>query len=71
MESEKRFKILEKYKSLNKLTLVGALGIAYFVPALVVPALVTAGIDLAQIITIDKFNKKKPSEKVVFQAQAA
>ena len=59
MEREPRFKILEKYKNFNKLTLAGALVVGTFIPTLFVPALMAAGVDLAQILTIDKFNKKK------------
>ncbi|MBI4098188.1 MAG: hypothetical protein HY426_04080 [Candidatus Levybacteria bacterium] len=74
-EQETRIKPLEWYKNLNKVTLVGALGVAgvsAVVPALhplVVPSLLWAGSDAFQIVVIDKINKKKPQEHVVYQAK--
>lgn len=66
--TEVRSRGLEAYKNLNKLTLVGALGVAVFVPALAVPALGMAAVDVGQIYFIDKINKKKQGG-VVFQAK--
>lgn len=67
---EVRSQSLELYKNVNKVTLVGALGVAIFVPALIVPALALATIDLGQIIAINRINRKK-QEGTVFQAKPA
>lgn len=60
---EIRSQVLEGYKNLNKLTLVGALGFAavasFVAPSLVVPALGIAAFDATQIIVINKINKKE------------
>lgn len=72
-QEQKRSKILELYKNVNKLTMVGFLGLAavsaVVAPALVVPALGLAAIDGGQMIVIDRINKKKPSQKeqIVYQ----
>jgi len=77
-ESEqKRNRLLEWYKNVNKLTFAGFLGFAgvaaFVAPPLVVPALSLAAIDGGQIFIIDRINKKKqnPKEQVVFQASGA
>ena len=55
----------EWLKNLNKLTLVGFLGLAGVAAvtpglhALVIPALIAAGIDVSQIIITNKVNRKK------------
>ncbi len=64
---EARSQALEKYKNFNKLTFVGSLGVAgvsaFVAPPLVVPALGFAAIDGAQIIAINKINKKNSVQK--------
>ncbi len=72
-EGEVRSGLLEKYKKFNKLTLAGSLTVAFFVPALVIPALSLAAVDVGQIVIIDKLNKKKQNQKeqIVYQAGGA
>lgn len=76
-EEGKKSRVLELYKNVNKLTMIGFLGFAavaaIVAPALVIPALSLAAVDLGQIVIIDRFNKKKanPKEQVVFQASGA
>lgn len=64
---EVRSKTLETYKNFNKLTAVGALGVAgvsaFIAPPLVVPALGLAAIDGVQIAAINKINKKGTPQK--------
>lgn len=67
---EVRSRGLEVYKNFNKLTLASALGVAILVPSLVVPALTLAAIDLAQILAINRINRKK-QEGTIFQAKTA
>ena len=73
----KKSKVLELYKNINKLTMIGFLGFAavsaIVAPALVVSALSLAAVDAGQMIVIDKINKKKSGQKeqVVFQASRA
>lgn len=59
MTSPERGGIIEGYKKLNKITLTGALGVAFagafFAPAIVWPALTLAAIDGAQIVGINKY----------------
>lgn len=56
---------MEWLKKVNKITLVGALGVAAVAAvtpglhALVVPALIAAGIDVSQIIITNKVNRKR------------
>lgn len=68
----KKSRVLELYKNVNKLTMIGFLGFAA-VAALVVPALSLAAVDAGQMIVIDRINKKKPiqKEQVVYQASNA
>jgi hypothetical protein len=76
-QEQKRSKLLELYKNVNKLTMIGFLGFAavaaFVAPALVIPALGLAAVDFGQMKVIDRINKKKqnPKEQVVFQASAA
>ena len=73
----KKSRVLELYKNINKLTMVGFLGFAavaaVVAPVLVVPALSLAAVDAGQMIVIDRINKKKSGQKeqVVFQASRA
>jgi hypothetical protein len=62
---EVRSRPLQWYENFNKLTLVGALGVAAVAAVtpglspLVVPALTLAAVDAGQIIIINRINKKK------------
>ena len=55
-------RVLDWYKEINKLTLIGALGFAavaaFVAPALVNPALTIAAIDAGQMVFINSVNKK-------------
>ena len=59
MSNPEKGGIVEGYKKLNKITLVGALGVAaisaIIAPALIAPALTWAAIDGGQIILINKY----------------
>lgn len=76
-QEQKKSKLLEGVKNINKLTMVGFLGFAgvaaVVAPELVIPALGVAAVDFGQMKIIDRINKKKqpPKEQVVFQANAA
>ncbi|PIR80262.1 MAG: hypothetical protein COU25_01005 [Candidatus Levybacteria bacterium CG10_big_fil_rev_8_21_14_0_10_35_13] len=74
----KRSGLLEKYKKFNIITLpigvgVGVFGIFTGNPILVTGGFSAAFVDTAQIILIDRINKKKqnPKEQIVFQASGA
>ncbi len=76
-QPEKRSKLLEVYNKLNKITLpigvgVGIFGILTGNPLIATVGFTSAAVDTAQIVVIERANKKPAKkEQVVFQASAA
>lgn len=66
MASPERGGFSESLKKFNKLTLVGALGIAafgaYFAPVLVAPALAAAALDVGSIAAINTYQDWRKNE---------
>ncbi len=64
---EVRSEAADFYKKFNQGVLVAEIGVAAIFPPLAVPAIMLAAGNVIEIAVIDKFNKKKPAQTVVYQ----